>query len=63
MLRDRLLSRKDLCCDDCGSLMLAGDLVLCEDGYTRTYGEFVLSEDDDLHEGNWPLTHAECNKP
>ena len=60
MLRDRLLSRKDICCEDCGGLIRAGDSVLCDDGYTRIYGEFVLSFDDDLHEGNWPVAHAEC---
>jgi hypothetical protein len=60
MLRDRLLSRKDLLCEECGGLIRAGDSVLCEDGYTRIYGEFVLSFDDDLHECNWPQAHGDC---
>ena len=60
MLKDGMLAREELTCDECGGLLRAGQSVLCEDGYTRVYGEFVLSTDDDLHEGNWPVAHARC---
>jgi hypothetical protein len=60
MLRDGMLARIDLLCDECGGLLRAGQVVLCDDGYARVYGEFVLSDDDDLHEGNWPVAHAKC---
>jgi hypothetical protein len=60
LLRDGFLAREPILCDDCGSLLVAGALVLCADGYVRIYGEFLLSEDDGLHEENWPVAHASC---
>jgi hypothetical protein len=58
--RDRMLVRQELYCEECGGVIRAGAAVLCADGYARIYGEFVLSDDDDLHEENWPTAHAGC---
>ncbi len=60
MLRDRMLSRDELYCEECGGVIRAGTPVLCADGYARVYGEFVLTDDDDLHEENTPTAHARC---
>jgi hypothetical protein len=60
MVRDGLLDRHPLMCEDCGRPLEPGDLVLCNDGYARVYGEFVLAPTDDLHEDNHPHTHAAC---
>ena len=63
MIRDGLLARGAVVCDECGGLVEAGELVLCSDGYQRIYGEFVLGPIDELHEDNHPLAHARCADP
>jgi hypothetical protein len=63
LLKDGMLAREELYCEECGGLLRLGTAVLCEDGYARVYGEFVLSGDDELHEGNWPIAHARCALP
>jgi hypothetical protein len=60
LLRGGLIDRSTLLCDECGRPIAPGALVLCDDGYERVYGEFVLSPRSDLYEDNWPLAHAEC---
>jgi hypothetical protein len=60
MVRDGLIDRTPIFCDICGQAMEPGELVMCGDGYERVYGEFVLGEQDDLHEDNWPEAHAKC---
>lgn len=55
-----LLDRGPLPCEVCGRPMEPGETVLCDDGYERIYGEFVLGPVDDLHEDNWPVAHARC---
>jgi hypothetical protein len=60
LVRDGMLTRTPIVCEECGSLIRAGTPVLCADGYVRVYGEFVLSDDDGLHEENWPIAHAHC---
>ena len=61
MVKDRMLAPAPLTCEECGGVMQAGAQVLCADGYPRTYGEYVLSEEDDgLHEENWPVAHVRC---
>jgi hypothetical protein len=57
-----LIIRQPLLCDECGAVMEPGEPVMCNDGYERVYGEYVLSEVDELHEDNWPATHAGCWK-
>jgi hypothetical protein len=58
--RDGLIARFPLYCDECGGVLKVGALVLCADGYARVYGEFLLSDDDQLHEENWPAAHVRC---
>jgi len=58
LLRDGMLHRGSLECEECGRLIRPGESVLCADGYARVYGEFVPS--DPLHEENWPVAHARC---
>ncbi len=60
LLRDGMLARLPLVCEECGGILRPGTLVLCADGYARVYGEFILSEEDELHEENWPVAHAGC---
>ena len=60
MIRDGLLDRRPIVCEVCGKSIEAGELVLCNDGYARIYGEFVLAATDDLHEDNHPQSHADC---
>jgi hypothetical protein len=61
MVKERMLAPVPLTCEECGGLIKAGTLVLCADGYTRVYGEFVLSDETDvLHEENWPSAHVAC---
>jgi hypothetical protein len=60
MVEARMIAREALTCTECGGVMRVGALVLCGDGYTRVYGEYVLSEEDELHEENWPEAHVSC---
>jgi hypothetical protein len=60
MVRDGLLDRHPVVCETCGRPIEPGELALCNDGYARVYGEFVLGEPDDLHEDNYPQAHAAC---
>ena len=60
MVRDGLLGRAPIPCAVCGRTIDPGQAALCNDGYERVYGEFVLSEQDDQHEDNWPESHAAC---
>ncbi len=60
LLRDGLIDRRPLLCAECGQPIAPGALALCGDGYERVYGEYVLSEVNDLYEDNWPDSHAEC---
>lgn len=59
-VRAGTVAPEPLLCDECGRPMRPGERVLCGDGYARIYGEFVLDPRDDLHEDNWPVTHAAC---
>ncbi len=64
--RDRLIgdgcvSAEDVECDVCREPIEPGELAMCGDGYERVYGEFVLDARDDLHEDNWPASHAHCS--
>lgn len=58
--RDGLIAREPVLCDVCGQPIAPGEAVLCDDGYSRIYGEFVLSEQSDLYEDNWPVAHEAC---
>jgi hypothetical protein len=60
MVRDGLLDRHAVICEACGRNIEPGQLAMCNDGYSRVYGEFVLVDPDDLHEDNHPHSHAEC---
>jgi hypothetical protein len=60
MVRDGLIDRWPAVCEECGRLIQPGASVLCDDGYERIYGEYVLSPASDLYEDNWPVAHAEC---
>jgi hypothetical protein len=60
LVRDGLIDRFPIPCDVCGKPIEPGELAMCNDGYERVYGEFVLGEVDDLHEDNWPSSHAAC---
>jgi hypothetical protein len=60
LLRDGLIDRSPVVCAECGRPIAPGDRALCNDGYERIYGEYVLSELHDLYEDNWPLAHSEC---
>ena len=62
MVRDGLLDRHPIVCETCGKPIEPGELALCNDGYARVYGEFVLGEPDDLHEDNYPQAHAACRE-
>lgn len=59
LIEGGMVHRAPLICDECGRPMLAGERVMCADGYERIYGEFVLSVDG-LPEDNWPTAHAAC---
>jgi hypothetical protein len=58
--RDGLIAPFQLTCEECGGILRPGTPVLCADGYARIYGEYLLSDDDDLHEENWPTAHVRC---
>jgi hypothetical protein len=61
LLEAGLLRREPFYCCECGRPIDPGGLALCDDGYQRVYGEFVLSESDvDGHDCNWPTAHVEC---
>jgi hypothetical protein len=60
LVRDGLIDQFPAYCDECGRRIEAGDRVLCNDGYERVYGEYVLSDQDELHEDNWPSAHVAC---
>jgi hypothetical protein len=58
--RDGMVAPFPLCCCECGGLLRVGTPVFCADGYARIYGEYLLSDDDGLHEENWPIAHVRC---
>jgi len=60
LLRSGLIDRRPIVCAVCGKVIQPGDQVMCNDGYERIYGEFVLGEVDEVHEDNWPEAHAVC---
>jgi hypothetical protein len=60
LIRDGCLTDRALACAVCGAPIAAGDLVHCNDGYDRVYGEFVLAAVDGMHEDNWPSAHQAC---
>jgi hypothetical protein len=62
LLRDGMIARFVVPCEECGRPIDPGELALCADGYERIYGEYVLSDVTELYEDNWPEWHAECAK-
>lgn len=60
MVEDGRIFPHPLVCEGCAEAIEPGARVWCADGYDRRYGEFVLSQSDDLHETNWPVTHEAC---
>ncbi len=55
-----MVAKRPLPCEVCGHVMQPGEMVMCDDGYQRRYGEFVLSDVDGTQEDNWPNAHADC---
>jgi hypothetical protein len=55
-----MVDERPIRCEVCGAPIEPGQRVLCNDGYDRIFGEFVLVERDDLHEDNWPQAHSAC---
>jgi len=60
LVRDGMIDRRPVLCGECGAPIAPGELAWCADGYERIYGEYVLSDLNDLYEDNWPEAHAAC---
>jgi len=60
LIGDGCLSEHPLSCSICRAPIEPGVVVHCNDGYDRTYGEFVLGAVSDMYEDNWPSAHQRC---